>query len=251
MTTTRKRLVLIWCLLFIGAALVIGRHLSSRRKESGEGTIKEKGKYRIGEISIDTLGKGRIEFTGTISKAEGRVQFLIYLKGYKWLKEESAIVSEARLNDLQQAIALLDWRLWDELWHGKAEDRGQKSEDRGPRKDASRPRGRQKTENRKLFLFVKWEGEEFVAQQLVMTEEKLEIGDFIFLGSPYFDHIALEAPPGVDCRLCPIFPLEQKALKEGFIRESGRSGYELNSPLFPPRGTKVTIVIRGRDYTER
>jgi hypothetical protein len=145
------------------------------------------------------------------------------------LKEESAIISEARLLDLQKAIALLDWELWDELWYRK----NQKS----------------KIKNQKLKLFVKWGEEEIAAQKLVLTEDKLEIGDFVFLGSPYFDPIALEAPPGVDCRLCPIFPLEEKALRELFIRGSGQSGYELNSALSPPKGTKVTIIIRITDYT--
>ena len=187
--------------------------------------LKE-GVYQLGDIVVDSV-KGEIRFDAEVQKREGWVQHLLYLHGYKWLKEESAIISEAKLADLQKAIALLDWRLWDELWYKK----NQKS----------------KIKNQKLKLFVKWGEEEIAVQELVLTEDKghkLEIGDFIFLGSPYFDHIAFEAPPGVDCRLCPIFPLEEKALREIFIRGSGQSGYELNSAPFPPQGTEVTIIIR-------
>ncbi len=220
-----KWLLLMWVLLTLGATLVVGLHLFLGRKEVNKKIIEEEGIYRIGGITVDTE-KGQIQFQAKIFKDKGWVQHLVYLEGYKWLKEESAIISEARLSDLQKAIALLDWRLWDELWYGKTENR------------------RQRTENRKLLVSVKRNGEEVAAQKLVLTEDKLEIGDFIFLGSPYFDHIALEAPPGVDCRLCPIFPLEEKALGELFIRGSGRLGYELNSALFPPEGTKVTIIIR-------
>ena len=227
-----KRLLLMWVLLTIGATLVVGLHLLQGRKEVSEEIIEEEGIYRIGKVTVDTE-KGQIQFAGRIFKDQGWVQFLIYARGYKWLKEESAIIADVKLADLQKAIALLDWRLWDELWYKKTED------------------GEQETENRKLLLFVQWDRKKIPAQELVLSEDKLAIGDFIFLGSPYFDHIALEASPGMDCRLCPVFPLEEKALRELFIRESGQSGYELNSPLFPPEGTEIRIAIGTADYGQR
>ncbi len=225
MKSLKLKTYLIWFLLVVGALSVIGYNLIPRRAKITEELIEEEGKFRLGEVNINTEN-GEMHFKGKVQKNKDWVQHFLYLHGYKWLKEESAIISEARLSDLQKAIALLDWRLWDELWYKKTEDR------------------RQKTENRKLLVSVKWDEEEVAVQELVLTEDKLEIGDFIFLGSPYFDHIALEASQGVDCRLCPIFHLEEKVMRELFIRESGQSGYELNSERIPPQGTEVTIIIR-------
>ena len=213
-----KQLLLIWFLLILGATLVIALYLINQRKGADEQIIKVEGIYKIGNVSADTE-KSKIWFRGKVFKDKGWVQHLVYLEGYKWLKDESAIISEARLGDLQKAIALLDWRLWDELWYKKVKSRG-------------------------LAIFLKWNERKVMARELVRAEEAPGIGDFIFLGSPYFDHITLEAPPGVDCKLCPMFPLEEKALREIFIRESGQSGYELNSAIFPSKGTEVSIILK-------
>lgn len=224
MKNQKLKIYLIWSLLIIGACFVIMHNLIPEREMRGQ-IIKEEGIYRIGRVSVDTE-KGEIQFKGRIFKDSGWAQHLLYLEGYKWLKEESAIISQAKLSDLQKAIALLDWRLWDELRYRKTSNQ------------------KPVTSNQKLLLSVKWKEEEVAAQKLVLTEDELEIGDLIFLGSPYFDHIALEAPPGVDCRLCPVFPLEEKALRETFIRASGQSGYELNSEKMPSQETEVTMIMR-------
>lgn len=226
MKNSKSKASLIWLLLIIGMCFIVGYNLIRQRKEVSEEIIEKEGIYRIGNVSVDTR-KGQIRLSGKVFIDEGWVQHLVYLEGYKWLREESAIIADAKLANLQKVIALLDWRLWDELWYKKVKSEKSKVKGQG------------------LAVSVKWDEEEIAARKLVLTEDKLEIGDFIFLGSPYFDHIALEAPPGVNCRLCPLFPLEEKALKEEFRRESGESGYELNSPLFPPKGTEVTIIIRG------
>jgi len=233
MKSLKLKTYLIWFLLVVGALSVIGYNLIPRRAKITEELIEEEGKFRLGKVNINTEN-GEMHFKGKVQKNKDWVQHLVYLHGYKWLKEESAIISEVKLSDLQKAIALLDWRLWDELWYRK----NQKSP---PEAD---PHSAGKVKSQELSVFVKWDEEEVAVQELVLTEDKLEIGDFIFLGSPYFDHIALEASPGVDCRLCPIFHLEEKVLRELFIRESGQSGYELNSERIPPQGTEVTIIIR-------
>jgi hypothetical protein len=210
-------LVIVGAILLIGYTLIL---ITKEREEARPPLMLKEDLYRLGDIVIDTV-KGEIQFKAKVQKREGWVQHLVYLHGYKWIKEESAIIAQGKLSDLQKAIALLDWRLWDRLWYEK-----------------------QITREKELLLFVQWDRKEIPAQELVLSEDKLEIGDFIFLGSPYFDHIALEASPGVDCRVCPIFPLEEKALRETFIRESGESGYELNSERMPPQGTEVTIIIK-------
>lgn len=211
---TRTKL---WLLIFgLVAALAILILIPSSKKKADEKITEKEGVYRIGNVSADTK-KGEIQFKGKVFKDKGWVQHLVYLQGYKWLKDESAIISEARLTDLQRAIAILDWKLWDELYFER---------------------------KAKMPIFVKWRGKEIPGHELVLVKDNLELGDFLFLGSPYFNHIALGVPSGVDCRLCPLFALEEKALRELFVRESGQSGYELNSQRMPFQGAEVTIIIR-------
>lgn len=218
--TRSRKVLLIWILLFTGASLIVGYNLVRQRKEEGARIRAQTGVYKIGDVSVDE-DRGKIQFAGQVYKDEGPVQFLVYAHGYKWLKEESAIIANVKLVDLQRAIALLDWKLWDDLWYRKESE-----------------------ESKHLLLFLKWDGREIAAKEVVRTEDSLGIRDFIFLGSPYFDPIALEAAPSVDCNRCSIFPLEEKALRKEFERESGQSGYEINSHLMPPEGTQVTIIIK-------
>lgn len=223
----RRQLNLLLLIAIIGVVILIGYYLATKRKEPQKQLFMGEGTYQIGEILVDTV-KGEIKFSGDVYKREGWVQFLIYVDGYKWLKEESAIISTTRLVDLQKSIALLDWRLWDELWYRKLKS------------------GKLRNKAQKLSVFIKYKEKEIAAKGLVLTEDELEIGDYIFLGSPYFDNRVLEDSPRVDCKHCPLFPLEEKVLREEFKRESGLSGYNLNSPIFLPRGTEVTIIIRQR-----
>jgi len=149
---------------------------------------------------------------------------LLYLQGYKWLEEESAIVSQANLLDLQQAIALLDWKLWDDLWY-------------------------RKKGGEQLSMSLQWEeGEDLKkvqAREVINTRDALGIEDLVFLGSPYFDPMVLGSSSWTDCTICPLFPLEQKMLREEFRRESGQSGYEVN---LPPEGTRVTVIIEHHKF---
>ncbi len=216
-----RQLKLLMLAVIVGVIIIVGYNFTQRRVMPLQPQILKEGIYQLGALVIDTTN-AEIQFKAKIQKREGWVQHLIYLHGYKWLKEKSAIISEVNLINLQKAIFILDWKLWDELWREKVTER---------------------VEERELLLFVKWGEEEIAAQELVLTEDKLEIKDFIFLGSPYFDHIVLKTSPCVKCKFCPIFSLE-KTFKENFIRESGQSGYELNSERMPPQGAEVSIIIR-------
>ncbi len=207
-------------MLFTGATLIVSYNLIRQGKEEGARIRAQTGVYKIGDVIVDE-DRGKIQFAGQVYKDRGRVQFLVYAHGYKWLKEESAIIASIKLIDLQRAIALLDWKLWDDLCYRKESEK-----------------------TKHLLLFLKWDGKEIAAKEVVTSEDALGIGDFIFLGSPYFDPIALEASPSVDCAKCPIFPLEEKALRKEFEKPSGQSGYQLNSQLMPPEGTQVTIIIK-------
>jgi hypothetical protein len=174
----------------------------------------------FGNVTV-CKANSEISFYATVKKDEGWVQHLLYLHGYQWLREQSAIVSDARLPELQHAIAVLNWELWDELWQGIDSD---KAFD--------------------VRVYIEHEDRRVKANKLVNTDNKIHIGDIVFLGCPYFDAVALGTTALVDCVLCPVFPLEQQALQERFIRENGESGYEINVREMFDAGSKVKVIIR-------
>lgn len=222
--------LLFFIFLAAGLIFIVNYNLFFQQKQVEEKKLEEKiveeGRiYERGRIKVN-IEKKEISFVGEVNKDKGWVQFLLFTQGYTWLEDESAITSEAMLVDLQKAFALIDWEMWDDIWHR-----------------------RRTSQSKNILLFLQWEEKGEIkklqaSEVLLFEEERLAIEDLIFLGSPYFDQIALEAPPLADCITCPIFPLEQKALREEFIRESGNSGYEINSALFPPRKKEVLVIIK-------
>lgn len=198
----------IWVVVgIIGILIIINRF-----------THKEK-VYNLSGVEI-YKEKGEIRFKGRVEKDRGWVQFLIYVKGYKWLKEESAIVSDAELEDIQNGIALIDWKLWDDIWFRRERDR-------------------------RVELTIEWKKRKIKAEGLLrVSGEELRIEDLIFLGSPYFDETVLREPESKSCKGCPILPLEKETLKDVFVRKSGRSGYELCSEAMPEKGEEVSIILR-------
>jgi hypothetical protein len=177
--------------------------------------------YQFGRIKVDKL-KNTIEFTGKVAKMSGYVDFLLYVYGYKWLEKSCAVISDAKLSDLQNAIAFLDWKLWDELWT------------KGGVSSESQPE-----------MFIRYGSVNNEAAGFINAGgEALEIGDFVFLGSPYFDPVVLRDKSSLDCESCPVYELEEKTLRKEFIRGSGKSGYELNQKTMPPEGEKVIITLR-------
>lgn len=174
---------------------------------------KGKPSTRIFNLVVDSL-KREIIFSGFVQKDTGWVQHLIYLRGYKWLKDNSAIVCSVKLKDFQIAFASLDFYLWDSLW--------------------------QRIGGRRVELFI----ENIPAESLIITDDKLNLWDFAFLGSPNFDYLALEGVYA-DCERCPVFDLEKKIFERLFVRQSGKSGYYLNKKNLPEkREVEIKIKIR-------
>lgn len=208
----RKYLAL---LLIISIILVLIYNLLVHKK--AKNIPEKKGKYQMGDVMVDTE-KGEIKFAAVVQKNKNWVQFLIYISGYKWLKKDSAIISSAELTHLQNALALLNWKMWDDIWYRKR--------------------------RQKLNIFIRYKDEEVPASNLILSRDRLHPEDIFFFGSPYFDEVVFNTAKGVDCTRCPIYPLEKKALKKLFKRKSGLNGYKLNSKIFPPVGEKVVVIIR-------
>jgi len=237
-----KNLLLIFLLLIIGTVSVIFYNLylqNNKNKEKEmvipEATqeIIEENIYRIGNIIIDK-NKEEILFSGKVAKSTGWVQFLIYVDGYKWLEDDTAIIADANLKDLQLSLALLDWKYWNDFYY----------EEKAENTDI-------KTPETKWELFIQWrEGNKLKiikSNEIVTTKGKkdlLKLHHFIFLGNPIFDQIVLSNEPANSCQGCPFFPVEEKTLRQLFKRKSGESGYEINPEVIPPLNTEINIIIK-------
>jgi len=227
-TGKRRRKILHWLILPVliaGILVVIGDHFGEQRQY--QPVLPEAG-VRFGDVIVDPAA-GEIRFYGEIRQNEGWVRFLVYLCSYRWLKEEAAITSPAYLTDLQKAIALLDWQLWDQLWF-------------------------RETTGQKIEVYVEWIGGGMAeANELIRLPYHLGIGDLVFLGSPFFDPLFIaRCTRTILCLAlkqrsrCPLFLL-QESVKEKFTRVCGDTGYHLNPERLPPPGTRVTVIIRVPD----
>ena len=210
-------------LLAVAGIFLISSYVSTLAKKEPVSYKISKDEYEIGRLFVDTE-KSEIHLTGQVVKTKGWVQFLFYAHGYKWLKEESAIIIDADLSSLQTAIALLDWKLWQRLWEkkGRVQD---------------------------IKVKLDWEnGKSILATKLLKKANDIQFSDLIFVGSPYFDEAVLGEGFSGPCSRCPLFTLEEKALRKQFIRPSGKSGYFLDEDLMPPKETCLKIIIKlGRE----
>jgi len=216
----KRRSLWLICLLIIAGVFLVSAYVPGLAEEEPVSNKTSKSKYEIDHLSVDTE-KREIHLTGRVVKTKGWVQSLFYAYGYKWLKKESAIIIDADLSSLQTAIALLDWKLWQRLWE-------------------------KRSRNEDVKVTLNWEnGNNILATKLLKEADDIYFFDLIFVGSPYFDEIVIGEGFSGPCSRCPLFALEEKALRKEFIRPSGKSGYFLNEDLIPPKGTslKITIIL--------
>jgi hypothetical protein len=207
--------------VFIAGILITGIGGYFRAQVEYQPVIPEAG-VQFGDVIVDPA-TGEIRFYGEVRQNEGWVRFLVHLSGgYRWLMEEAAIVSPAYLIDLQKAIALLDWQLWDKLWH-------------------------REITGEEIEVFLEWQGGGVEANELLQLPYHLGIGDLVLLGSPFFDPLFVTRYKVCvalgDRSRCPLFFL-QESVVEKFTRPCGSTGYWLDGERLPPPGTRVTVVIR-------
>lgn len=241
-----KSILIIFLLIIIGIILVIyyNLYLQNSKIKKIKTTISEIIKeetdeniYKIGNIVIDK-NKEEVYFTGRVAKIEGWVQFLIYVDGYKWLENEAAIISDARLKDLQLSLAFLDWQYWDEFYYM---ERAEKVDIKTPETDWE--------------ILIQWrEDNKFKiiqANETIIikdTKDLIKLPNLIFLGNPLFDQIVLEGELIASCQGCPFFPVEEKTLRKLFKGKSLESGYEINFEIMPPLNTEINIVIKKLNF---
>ena len=243
-----KNILIIFFLIIIGTVSVIyyNLYLKENRIKKMKTTISEIIKeeteeniYQISNMVIDK-NKEEIYFTGRVVKTKGWVQFLIYVDGYKWLEDEAAIISDARLKDLQLSLAFLDWKYWDEFYYMK---KVEKVDIKTPETDWE--------------ILIQWKEDNkfktIQANETIIikdTKDLIKLPHLIFLGNPLFDQIVLEGELTTSCQGCPLFPVEEKTLRKLFKRKSLESGYEINSEIMPPLNTKINIIIKKLNFPQ-
>jgi deoxycytidine triphosphate deaminase len=243
-----KNILIMFLLIIIGIVLVIyyNLYLKDNRIKKMKTTISEIIKeeteeniYQISNIVIDK-NKEEIYFTGRVVKTEGWVQFLIYVDGYKWLEDEAAIISDARLKDLQLSLAFLDGKYWDEFYYMK---KVEKVDIKTPETDWE--------------VLIQWKEDNkfktIQANETIIikdTNELIKLPHLIFLGNYLFDQIVLEGELTTSCQGCPLFSVEEKTLRKLFKRKSLESGYEINSEIMPPLNTKINIIIKKLNFLQ-
>lgn len=201
--------------------------LHDQRSQHGSPTpVRDGDVFHFGDVAVCVEAR-EIRFRGRVRQADKSVWFLIHVAGYQWLEEAAAIVSSVRLIDLQQAIALLDWQLWDRLWQRQDQDYHQRVE-----------------------VLIDWGGVMICATELIDTPYRLGISDLMYLGSPLFDSLFLaRCEQAALCMAlshrsqCPLFILHA-TIEEKFVRECGQRGYLLADERLPTAGTEITVTIR-------
>ncbi len=173
-----------------------------------------KGEVTSGQVEVDP-GKNKIRFPARVRRTEGKITFLLHLRGYEWLKEQSALVSPAHLAHLQEAIALLDWELWDYLWYNQELPDGYRLE---------------------IIL----RGADKTVESPALVHENPALVQLLFFGTPYFDEVALGTSSILDCRNCPLYSREKQLIEEEIT-----GGRQLTLQDFPfHKGEKVEVTIQ-------
>ena len=208
-------------LVFGISCLIVGIIVFSflKRREPRDDFVRIYGtEFKIGKINVDTERR-EITFNAEVRKNNGQVLYLLYLFGYTWLEKESAIISDARLTDLQKAIASIDWKLWDDIWVNR--------------------------KNYGVDIYIKYNGKKINVRECVTGGGNLNVHDFVFVGSPYFDSVALERTfteqALLSCDKCPLLPFERALILD---TKSETPYYFLIPEKLPQVGEKVEVIFK-------
>lgn len=193
------------------------RPLSGLRQDAG--SMNTGGVHDLGLVRVDERLR-LVSFPAVVKPFSGKPRFFVHLRGYGWLEKDAILASEAKLAELQTALATLDWRLWDDLWHGRRSER-----------------------TALVRLGVAHGGNELPAAEL-LGGGNLQLADLIFLGSPELDPLVLGESPNSDCSSCPLLDAE-KTFIDGILRKSGGpAAFAVNAGKLPSPGSEVTVLIR-------
>ncbi len=117
--------------------------------------------------------------------------FLFYFNGYPWLKDYCIFITSSPLRELQTAIAMIDWQLWDKIYAKKFSPK-------------------LKIE---IYTDTKWE-----SLENVLSLTNFNSYQTTFWGSPIYDNIVLERSYTTNkCSGCELLPLEESLFLKGLV----------------------------------
>jgi len=177
--------------------------------------------------------KRELTFPARIRKTDGKVLFFINLKGYYWLDENAALISEVSLTDFQNALAYLDWKILD-MWRGN--NLSDKSRTTDVRITITQQENTQDVEVWNALLISDSEKKSLPLQRL------------IFAGDPILDNAIISNPSHStsflpDCSSCPLLPTEKELISKQYARtyltlnEKSLSIFDKNKPV------KITVYL--------
>jgi hypothetical protein len=117
--------------------------------------------------------------------------FLFYFSGYPWLKDYCIFISSSSLRELQTAIAMIDWQLWDKIYTKKFSPK-------------------LKIE---IYTNIGWE-----SLNDILLIKNFNPYQTTFWGSPVYDNIVLERSYTTNkCSSCDLLPLEESLFLKGLV----------------------------------
>jgi len=117
--------------------------------------------------------------------------FLFYFNGYPWLKDYCIFISSSSLRELQTAIAMIDWQLWDKIYTKKFSPK-------------------LKIE---IYTDTGWE-----SLDDILLIKNFNSYQTTFWGSPVYDNIVLERSYTTNkCSSCALLPLEESLFLKGLV----------------------------------
>ena len=130
-----------------------------------------------------------IMFDTSINFSVKEKYFLFYFVGYPWLKDYCVFTTSSSLKELQTAIALIDWQLWDKIYTQKY--------------------------NPKLKIEI-YTDTGWISLDKVLQIKNFNFYQTTFWGSPIYDSIVLERNYTTNkCVGCDLLPLEESLFLDG------------------------------------
>lgn len=173
------------------------------------GNQKNGERYQIGDILVDN-SRAVIEFPGSVgNNAAPSVQFIASPQ-IQDIPIKSLVIAEVKLVDLQNAIALVDWKHLEQL---------------------------RTTNDAPLELLIQWKENSSTIRLKaaeVVKDLPLKLGNLLFMGTELqWQELAI-AQPGLPSA-CPLV-FSPSGLPPAL--------YEVSPAILPPPGTKVTLILR-------
>ncbi len=155
------------------------------------------------------LEERTIEFDCYLNSTQKEKYFIFCFKGYPWLEEYSIFLSSSPLRELQNTVALIDWKLWDDIYT--------------------------KNYSQKLKIELLIDGE-WLPIEKVIRFENFELSQTIFWGHPTYDSSVLERNYKTSvCNSCEILTFEKSII----LANKKTMNYKFL--LKPPKNTKARI----------